>query len=217
MAMSLDGKITTYRREAISLGTDHDRRLMDELRSDTDAVIIGAGTVKLDGHPILMRYEDLKSKRIENGLPPHPINITLSRSLGIPTTRPFFHHEETEKIVFTTRAAPAARIKKFSKLAEVVVLPGRSPSPTDVLDHLGERKIKRVLLEGGGEMHFAFAKEGVVDDIYITITPRLLGGTNAPTVLDGKGFPAAQHPLLRLVSTRRIGDELFLKYRVVQD
>jgi riboflavin-specific deaminase-like protein len=217
MAMSLDGKITTYRREEISLGTEHDRRFMDELRAEADAVIVGSGTVKHDGYPILMRYKDLESKRIESGLPPHPINITLSRSLRIPSTRPFFRHADTEKIIFTTRAAPAARIKRFSKLAEVVVLPGRSLSPSAVLAQLQERKMKRVLMEGGGELHFAFVKEGVVDDIYITLTPRLIGGTESPTVLDGKGFLAARHLRLELVSTRRVGDELFLKYSFVRD
>jgi riboflavin-specific deaminase-like protein len=215
MAMSLDGKITTRRREKIALGTEHDRRLMDELRSKADAVIVGAGTVKYDGFPILVRYEDLKTQRLARGRPQHPVNVTLSRELAIPITRPFFTNVETEKIVFTTKAAPADRVKRFSKLAEVFVLPKRSLSPSDVLEVLYQRKIRRVLLEGGGEVHFAFAKEDVVDDLYITLTPRLVGGAAAPTILDGKGFLAADHPRLRLVSSKRIGDELFLKYRVI--
>jgi len=214
MAMSLDGKITTYRREDIALGTDHDRRTMDVLRADVDAVIVGSGTVKHDGFPIIIRYEDLEAQRIARGLPPHPTNVTLSRSLDMPSTRPFFRHPETDKIVFTTRAAPSARIKRFTKYAEVIVLPGRNISPMRVLDHLKRRGIERVLLEGGGEVHFAFAKEGVVDDVYITITPRLIGGATTPTILDGKGFLAAHHLKLELVSCERVGDELFLKYSV---
>ena len=135
MAMSLDGKISTYRREDISLGTEHDRRLMDELRADADAVIVGSGTVANDGFPILMRHDDLKARRVDRGWPPHPINVTMSRALHLPSTRPFFQNPDTEKIVFTTRAAPASRVKRFSRLADVVVLPGRTLSPTAVLDN----------------------------------------------------------------------------------
>ncbi len=215
MAMSLDGKITTYRREDIVLGSKHDRRLMDVLRAEAGAVIVGAGTVKHDGHPILMRHKDLLEKRISHGLAHHPINVVLSRKLDVPLTRPIFRHAGTEKIIFTTRAAPPERVKRFSKLVEVVVLPKRTLSPSDVLENLRQRRIKKVLLEGGGEVHFAFLEEGVVDDIYVTLTPRLIGGAAAPTILDGRGFLASNHLRLRLISSKRLGDELFLKYRVV--
>jgi 2,5-diamino-6-(ribosylamino)-4(3H)-pyrimidinone 5'-phosphate reductase len=214
MAMSLDGKISTFRREHLTLGTEHDRRLMDELRSRVDAVIVGSGTVKWDGFPILIRYKDLEEKRTARGLSPHPVNITMSRGLDFPTTREFFQHPDTRKIVFTTGAAPERRVKLFSRYAEVVVLPGRNLSPRTVLNHLHRRKFKMVLLEGGGALHFAFARDDAVDDIYITLTPRLIGGATAPTTMDGKGFLAAGQIPLRLVSTRRVEDELFLKYRV---
>jgi 2,5-diamino-6-(ribosylamino)-4(3H)-pyrimidinone 5'-phosphate reductase len=215
MAMSVDGKITTRRREEIVLGTEHDRRMMDELRSGADAVIVGAGTVKYDGYPVLVRYKDLVEKRVARGLSPHPVNIVLSRRLDFPATRPFFTRTDTEKIIFTTRTAPVRRVNRFAKLAEVIVLPKRTLPPGDVLKILYDRSFKRVLMEGGGEMHFAFAKAGVIDDVYITLTPRLIGGATTPTVLDGRGFLAADHLRLRLVSTKREGDELFLKYKVV--
>ena len=215
MAMSLDGKISSFRREHLTLGTEHDRRLMDELRSRVDAVIVGSGTVKWDGFPILVRYKDLVEKRAARGLAPHPVNITMSTGLDFPTTRDFFQHADTQKIVFTTDAAPEKRVKLFSRYAEVVVLPGKKLSPSRILQHLQKRKFKKVLLEGGGEMHFAFARQNMVDDIYITVTPRLIGGATAPTIMDGKGFLAADQIGLRLVSTRRVGDELFLKYTVI--
>jgi riboflavin-specific deaminase-like protein len=217
MAMSVDGKITTYRRERFALGSDYDRRLMDLLRSRADAVIIGAGTVRHDGHPVLIRYHDLREKRVARGRSPHPINVVLSRKLDMPPTKPIFEHPDTEKIVFTTRAAPAARLTRFRRFADVVVLGGRSLSPHAVLHDRYCRRVRNVLLEGGGELHFAFAKAGVVDELYITVTPRLIGGASAPTVLDGKGFLAAHHPRLRIISSRRVGDEMFLKYRIVRD
>lgn len=214
MAMSLDGKISTYRREHIALGSEHDRRLMDVLRGKSDAVIIGAGTLRHDGLPIVMRYKDLAEARRKHGLPAHPINVVLSRTLRFPATKPFFKPAGVERIIFTTKLAPVTRVKRFRKVAEVVVLPRRTLSPRNVLEVLRGRGVKKVLLEGGGEIHFAFVKDGVVDEIYITLTPKLLGGAAAPSILDGRGFNALDHRALRLVSSKRVGDELYLRYRV---
>jgi 2,5-diamino-6-(ribosylamino)-4(3H)-pyrimidinone 5'-phosphate reductase len=214
MAMSVDGRISTRRREHITLGTAHDRLLMDRLRSANDAVVVGAGTVRHDGFPILVRDDATREARVARGRAPHPVNVVLSRSLDLPTNRPLFKRSDTEKIVVTTRRATAARIRRISRVAEVVVLPRQTLSPTAVLDLLWDRGMKKVLLEGGGEVHFAFARERVVDELYITVTPRLIGGTEAPSILDGRGFLKDEHVRLTLVSCRRIDDELFLRYRV---
>ena len=216
MAVSVDGRITTRKRERFPLGSEHDRRLMDELRSRADAVIVGAGTVRHDGYPILLRYDDLRESRSARGRPPHPVNVVLSRCLDLPVKSRFFASDATRKIVFTTHSAPAARVKRFQRVAEVIVLPGRSLAPGRVLAELRARGLKRCLLEGGGEVHFAFAKAGVVAEIYVTLTPRLIGGKRAPSLLDGEGFLWKEHTRLSLVTLRRVGDEVFLHYRVVR-
>jgi riboflavin-specific deaminase-like protein len=212
MAISVDGRINTRRREHFALGSEHDRRLMDELRERADAVIIGASTVRRDGHPMRIRYDDLRARRVAAGRAPHPVNVVLSGDLDLPL-RPFFTDRETSRIVFTTRRASKARIRRFSPVAEVVVLPGRMPSPARVVDALRERGLRRLILEGGGEVHYGFAKTGLVDEWYVTLTPRLIGGKSAPSFLDGEGFLKSNHIALRLVSQRRIGDEIFLRYR----
>lgn len=212
MAVSVDGRINSRRRERFPLGSEHDRRLMDVLRERADAVLIGAGTVRHDGHPMLLRYPDLVAKRVKRGETPHPVNVVLSGNLDLPL-RPFFVGDATKRIVFTTRRAGTARIRRFEKVAEVIVVPGKEPSPARVLEALRERGLKRLILEGGGEVHFAFAKAGLVDEWYITVTPRLIGGKTAPSFLDGEGFLKKDHIELELISLRRLGNELFLRYR----
>jgi riboflavin-specific deaminase-like protein len=212
MATSLDGRISTRRRENVTLGTRYDRHLMDVLRARSDAVIVGAGTVRHDGFPVLVRDPDLRRRRSRKR-PTHPVNVILSRALDMPVARGIFEHPDTEKLVITTRLAPAARVKRFGRLAEVVVLPRRTLPAAVVLQKLHERGFRKVLVEGGGELHFAFARDGCVDEIYVTVTPHLIGGP-APSLLDGPGFLWKDHPLLELVSSRRAGDEVFLRYRV---
>jgi riboflavin-specific deaminase-like protein len=214
MAVSVDGRITTRAREHFALGSEYDRRLMDELRARADAVIVGAGTVRHDGWPMVIRYPDLRAKRIARKRMPNPVNVVLTRALDLPVGARFFRSPDTERIVFTTRQAPAARVKRFLRVAEVVVLPGRTISPAAVVSHLRARGLRNLLVEGGGETHFAFAKAGLVDRLYVTVTPRLIGGTGAPSLLDGKGFLAREHLRLELESLRRKGDEVFLRYKV---
>jgi riboflavin-specific deaminase-like protein len=214
MAVSVDGRITTRAREHVALGSERDRRLMDELRTRADAVIIGAGTVRHDGHPMVIRYADLRARRVALGKPVHPVNVVMSRSLAISPRSRFFASQETRRIVFTTSRAPRARVRRFARVAEVVVLPGATLAPARVLDALHARGLRNVLLEGGGEVHFAFAKAGLVSEIYVTVTPRLIGGKAAPSLLDGAGFLWKDHVRLRLVSARRVGEEMFLRYKV---
>jgi len=212
MAVSVDGRINSRTRERFALGSEHDRRLMDVLRERADAVLIGAGTVRHDGHPMLLRYPDLVAKRKRRGESAHPVNVVLSGDLDLPVQR-FFAGDATRRIIFTTRRATAARIRKFQRVAEVVVLPGKHPSAPRVVEELHKRGLKRLILEGGGEVHFPFAKAGLVDEWYITITPRLIGGRNSPSFLDGEGFVKKNHIQLKLVSLRRVKDELFLRYK----
>jgi len=212
MAVSVDGRINSRTRERFALGSEHDRRLMDVLRERADAVLIGAGTVRHDGHPMLLRYPDLVAKRKRRGESAHPVNVVLSGDLDLPVQR-FFAGDATKRIIFTTRRATAARIRKFQRVAEVVVLPGKHPSAPRVVEELHKRGLKRLILEGGGEVHFPFAKAGLVDEWYITITPRLIGGRNSPSFLDGEGFVKKNHIQLELVSLRRVKDELFLRYK----
>jgi len=215
MAVSVDGRITTRGRERVALGSERDRRLMDQLRARADAVIVGAGTIRHDGYPIVIRYDDLCAQRVARGRSPHPVNVVLSRALDLPLRSRFFASTNTRRIVFTTKRAPKTRVRAFEKVAEVVVLPGTSLPPRLVMAALARRGLRRVLLEGGGEVHFAFAKAGLVGEVYVTVTPRLIGGKQAPSFLDGEGFLWKDHLRLRLVSAKRVGEEVFLRYRVL--
>jgi 2,5-diamino-6-(ribosylamino)-4(3H)-pyrimidinone 5'-phosphate reductase len=185
MAITADGKISTHRRETISLGSPNDRYLMDKLRARADAVVIGA-------------------------------NVVLSTRLNLPRKGEFFSHPDTERLIITTLSAPSSKIARFERVAHVHVLPRRRIRPKDVIDHMAARRARRVLIEGGGETNFSFISSGLVDEIYITVTPWILGGRTAPTAVDGAGFLRNKRVRLELVSSRREDNEVFLRYRVIK-
>ncbi|MBI4720016.1 MAG: dihydrofolate reductase family protein, partial [Chitinivibrionia bacterium] len=145
-----------------------------------------------------------------------PINVILSNTLDIPLSKPLFRQPGTEKLVFTTRAASPERIRRAERCASVVVFPSKTVSPKRVVEYLGRRGVRRILVEGGGALNHSFIKARLVDEIYITVTPFVIGGSGAPTVVDGQGFLAHARVRLELVSCRRIKDEVFLRYRVLR-
>jgi len=214
VAMSVDGKITTHRREKFSLGSKEDRRLMDLLRARADAVIVGARTVKLDGWAIRVRDTELRQKRTAKLGHPHPLNVVLSTGLDLRERCQFFDHPSTEKLIVTTPLASQRRIKRFKKLSDVWVTRSKSIRPAKVLDELKRRGYNKILLEGGGELNFSFLRDKLVDEIYVTVTPRILGGHTSPTPADGSGLLKDNQISLELMSSRRKDDEVFLRYRV---
>jgi len=75
--------------------------------------------------------------------------------------------------------------------------------------------VRHLLCEGGGEVNAGLFRDGVVDEVYLTLSPLVFGGRNAPTMADGEGIAEVnQATRLRLTSCRRFGDERFLVYRV---
>jgi riboflavin-specific deaminase-like protein len=216
MAMSVDGKITSYRRESFQLGSAHDKHLMNILRAQADAVIVGSGTVRADGYPLIVRDPKAVAKRARLGVSTQPINVVMSNSLDIPITKLLFHHPDTEKLVFTTRSASRENIRRVERFATVVVLPSKTVSPGRVVEYLERRGVRRILVEGGGATNHSFIRAKLVDEIFITVTPFIIGGADAPTVVDGRGFLAHTSVRLELISSRRLKNEVFLRYRVLK-
>lgn len=214
MAITLDGKIAGAFGEKKALGTEADRREMDRLRAGADVVLWGGTTLREARCPARVRDPALISGREKSGLPPQPANAVITASGRIPHDLSWFEAGDIPRIIFTRREGAAAAREAARGRAEVIV-PGEGDfSAADVAAHLAGRGYERILLEGGGGVHWMFAEAGLVDALHVTLTPLLAGGAGAPTLLDGEGFPAARFMRLALEEVRREGEEIFLKYRV---
>jgi 5-amino-6-(5-phosphoribosylamino)uracil reductase len=212
VAMSLDGKIASFAREMPTFPSRADRRLMDEVRARADAVLIGAGTLRAADYPLRIRSGTLRRKRRSTGRPEQPLNILLSNSLRLPLAGRFFAADDIQRIIVTSRSASTHRIRQVSSRARVILLGERRVDPRRLMGRLVRLGIKSLLLEGGGETNFSFLDRGLVDEIYLTLCPVIVGGSASPTPVDGPGFLPARYPWFRLDGVRRKGDELFLHY-----
>jgi riboflavin-specific deaminase-like protein len=216
MAMTADGKIATANRAVSSFGSKRDQAHLLALRATADAVMAGARTV--DSNPVTMgpgptRYRRQRQRR---GLAEHNLRIIVSRSGTVHPGAEVFRHRFSPIIVLTTRRVTASRLKRLTTIAtEVKICGAREIDFPRALRWLREKwEVKRLLCEGGGELNDALFRAGLVDELHLTVCPRIFGGRSAPTISDGLGAGnLAQAVRLELVSARRLGDEIFFVYR----
>lgn len=213
-AASADGKISTDDRDPVGFTSRTDRRLMDEIRADADAVLIGAGTLRAEDPPVRIRTAKRRDERVRRGESPHPVSVVLSRTMRLPLDGRYWKDDQVERIIATTEETPEDRVGPFIGKAEVIRVGRDSVDLAGLCRILFDRGIRRLLVEGGGEVNMAFFRAGLVDEVYVTLCPVVIGGRNAPTAADGAGFESGHFPRLALVESRRVGDEFFLRYRV---
>ena len=209
MVTSIDGR-AQLAGTAEGLGSRADRRLMRLYRAAFDAVGSGAGTLRASG--IWLRLgDDLAARRVAEGRPPNPLGIVLAGSGPIPTDAGWFGGDEPRILVVgkdnpMTDAPPGTVLLRS---------PDERPGPRWVLERLAERGIGSLLLEGGPSVNASFLADDLIDEVYWTVGPHLLG-TDALRMIapiDG-GSPYQDAPRRgELVSVLRHEGELFLRYR----
>ncbi|MGN8552976.1 UNVERIFIED_CONTAM: dihydrofolate reductase family protein [Microbacterium sp. SLM126] len=210
-AMSLDGYLDseTPRRLAMSNAEDFDR--VDQLRADSDAIMVGASTVRRDNPRLLVRSERRRMLRLGAGREETPVKVTVTASGDLSPESAFFTAGDVEKIVYCPRGESARIARTLSSLATVVAL-GDEVTMADVADDLAEQGICRLMVEGGGRMHTQFLVEDVADELQLVIAPFFVGESQAPRFVGEGRFPWNASRRARLTETRPIADVVLLRY-----
>jgi riboflavin-specific deaminase-like protein len=219
MAMTADGKIATANRAVSSFGSQRDQDHLLQLRATADAVMAGARTADLN--PINMGPGSAKYRRLrlKRGLAEFNLRVIVSRSGTVNPRAEVFQRRFSPIIVLTTRRVTASRLRELRTVAtEVKICGAKEIDLPRALRWLREKwDIKRLLCEGGGELNDALFRAGLVNQVHLTVCPKVFGGRTAPTITDGLGAGSlAQATQLRLESARRQGDEMFLVYCVLK-
>jgi len=218
MAMTADGKIATANRAVSSFGSRHDHEHLLKLRATADAVMSGARTAdsaKINMGPGGKKFRRLRLKR---GLAEFNLRVIVSGSGSINPAAEVFNHDFSPIIILTTDRVSASSRRRLQLLAGQVKVCGRNEiNFRSALRWLREKwGVKRLLCEGGGDLNDALFRAGLVDELHLTICPKIFGGRTAPTIAEGRGHAhLASASQLKLKSSRRIGEELFLVFSVV--
>jgi diaminohydroxyphosphoribosylaminopyrimidine deaminase/5-amino-6-(5-phosphoribosylamino)uracil reductase len=203
-AMTLDGKIATYTGASRWVAGEESRRHAHHLRNVYDAILVGYNNVKVDNPKLTVR----NVKKIKN-----PVRIVVDSLARTPLDADVLS-KEARTIIAATSAAPAKRIKALrDKGAEVLIIKAKN-NRVDLkalMKTLGKMKITSVLLEGGGEIHGSAVEAGLPDKAYIYIAPKIFGGRDAKTPVEGQGVKLpSQAKWLHDTHIERLGEDILV-------
>lgn len=215
--MTADGKIATANRAVSSFSSKRDHQHLLELRATADAVMCGAGTVNANAINLGPGGKKYRRLRLRKGLAEFNLRIVVSGAGNVDPNAEVFRRTFSPVIVLVAGRISARRLKKLRAHASEVRVCGRNRIDfAESLSWLRQKwNVRRLLCEGGGELNDALLRAGLVDELHLTICPRIFGGGSAPTIADGLGAAKlAGATRLELKSSRRWGEEIFLVYRV---
>ncbi|MER6356692.1 dihydrofolate reductase family protein [Streptomyces sp. NPDC001634] len=207
-AVSLDGFLDDTGPERLLLSGPEDFDRVDEVRADSDAILVGAGTLRTDNPRLLVNSAERRAARVAAGLPEYPLKVTVSASGDLdPDAR--FWHTGGAKTVYTTDKG-AERLHGLLPAGVEVVALGPDVEWRAVLGHLGEVKgVRRLMVEGGGRVHTQLLQQGLADELQLVVAPLFVGEAEAPRMFGPGAYPPGR---MRLVETRPVGDVVLMRY-----
>lgn len=215
VAMSADGKLSTRERRQVKISGSEDFLRVDRLKAGSDAVMVGIGTVLADDPSLTVKGEEHRRQRLEQGAGEHPVRIVVDSGARTPVDASVLRKGSGLRIIAVSGKADPARVALLRQHATVIAAGDGQVDLAALMEALGKMGIRRVMVEGGGELIAGLIRAGVVDEIYTFVGNLIIGGRNAPTPVDGDGFiTEVEFSRLTLAESRRIGDGILLHWNV---
>ncbi|MEQ1859499.1 MAG: RibD family protein [Chthoniobacteraceae bacterium] len=198
-AITADGRISTRNRAPAGFGSANDKRRLHEIRASCDAVLAGARTVATDNMTM--------------SRPPGLVRVLLSASGRIDPALKLFAHGDSPILIFSTTRMPRATRAALAEKATLHLDEGAVDLAKMMHTLRREHGVKRLVCEGGGQVFRALLAADLIDELHLTIVPRIFGGAKAPTLTGVAGDFLPQSTRLTLRDMRVIDGECFLRYR----
>ena len=217
MAMTADGKIATANRRVASFGSPYDQTHLLRLRAEADAVMVGAGTVNAEPINLGPGSAQFRRLRLKGGRTEYNLRVIVSGTGSVDPGAEVFRHHFSPTLVLVSDRIPRTRLKRLKAVADEVIICGHKEIdfPQALRWLKKDWGVQRLLCEGGGELNAALFAAGLVNELHLTLCPKIFGGRLAPTIAEGRGVARlADATRLALCSVKRVGDELYLVYRV---
>ena len=204
--MTLDGKIASKTGDT-KISCKEDIIRVHELRKTVDGIMVGIVTAIKDDPKLTAHKAKTPGK--------NPTRIVVDSRARIPLEANVFRGA-TRTIIAVSKKAGARKLKEIEKRAEVIICGGDKVDLECLLEELYNRGIKSILLEGGGTLNWGMLEHGLVDKVSVAITPRIVGGKRAVSLVGGEGFETiAKGVRLKLKKHYELGADLILEYDVI--
>ena len=203
-AISIDGKISTRTNDS-KISSKEDSIRLHKLRSKVDAILIGKNTLLQDDPLLTVRHTKGKN----------PIRVILDSKGTIPiTSRIIKTSSEIPTIIVVSKKITDKNLLKLKKLpVEIIVSGENSVNLKLLMKKLSTKKIKTILVEGGGTVNWEFIKNNIFNELIVTLSPYLIGGNDSISFVEGTGFAKITNsPKLKLKSIKRLKNYLVLNY-----
>ncbi|MFA5347729.1 MAG: 2,5-diamino-6-(ribosylamino)-4(3H)-pyrimidinone 5'-phosphate reductase [Methanoregula sp.] len=215
VAMSADGKISSRQRRQIRISGAQDFSRVDRLKAESDAVMVGIGTVLADDPSLTIKSEECRTYRKAHGLDVNPVRIVIDSSARIPHDAAILNKGDGKRVIAVSRRADAKKISALKNKSTIIVTGDTEVDLSALMDELSSIGIQRIMVEGGGTLIAGLFDAGLVNEIYTFIGNIVIGGRDAPTLTDGNGFILeSSFPRLSLLEARRIGEGILLHWKV---
>ena len=203
-AMTLDGRIASHTGASQWITGEAARARVHVLRDETDAVLVGIGTVLADNPRLTTRLAARTGR--------NPMRVVLDSLARTPLDAHLITDGAAPTVIAVSERADPRRVSLLRACgAEVVMLGAARADIGALLDWLGARACTSLLVEGGAEVNWSFLAEGYVDKVYAFIAPMLMGGRGAPASVGGMGFDSPQTALrLADMTVEQVGTDILV-------
>ena len=209
--ISLDGYLDAATPERLVLSNEEDLRRVDSVRAESDAILVGAATVRHDNPRLLVRTAALREQRRRRGLGDSPMKVTVTEGGCLDPGNNFFTTGDSEKLVYCASRSVARLRSRLAGVATVVDA-GESVDPADLARDLHTRGVRRLMVEGGGRIHTQFLTRDLADELHLVVAPFFVGDPRAHRFVGTGAFPWNPGHRAHLAETRQIGDVVLLRY-----
>ena len=208
-AMTIDGKIATNIGDS-AISSKQDLRRLHRLRSSVDAIVIGISTVIVDNPRLTVRLV----KRCGTT----PVRIIVDSTGRIPLDSKILKSaSKINTIVAVTTRTSDKRIDKIKSAGAMVIVAGtRTVDLKELFCILKKMGFNKILVEGGGELNWSILQLGIVNELMVTIAPRIVGGRTATTLVEGNGYTRISEGIkTELIKISRLNNgEIMLYYKL---
>jgi riboflavin-specific deaminase-like protein len=204
---SADGR-AAFHGESRALSDPGDREMFHGLRERVDAILVGTGTLRAERYGRLVRDPERRRRRAASALNPEPLACIFSRGVDVPTDIPLFAETAARVVLFTL-----AQVETDGLAAQVDVVrldPGEFTLTTMMRRLRSAYDVRSLLCEGGPTMFGALFAEDLVDELFLTLAPKLIGGGTAPGIT--RGEPLSELRKLSLLWALEHDSSLYLRY-----
>ena len=214
-AITADGRVSTRSLTPADFSSPRDKRRLVEIRATCDAVLASVKTVASDNMSMGLPAPELRAARVAKGRPAFPLRVLLTNRGRIDPALRIFTKTFSPIVIFATEQMPRRVRAALAGKATLHLHDGDQVDLAQMLRTLRvEHRVRRLVCEGGPQIFRALLTAQLVDELHVTVCPRVFGGAKAPTLTGFAGSFLPGGISLKLRDMEVIGDECYLRYRV---